>query len=365
LLIKVGAIVIAAAILLGIAGAGCAPPVVEEELELVAAVSDLGKETFDPSVCSDTDAALIVEPYMERFTRIDNNKAVGNVAERWETSADGLTWTFYLRSGIEFHNGDELTAADGKFSLERYMSDASLYGKDWSEIIDRVDTPDNRTVRIHTNGPQPYLLDQLFPARVCGGFIMPKDYIEQNGWDYFQDHPIGSGPFKVIDYVPGDSVTYEAMEDHWRIIPAFDKNSMIIVPEETTRVSLLRKGDVDIISVAVDTALDLAAEGYDTQGTETHFVGLQFYGTQMAEIAGMPIEDARVRRALRLAIPEDEIMEVFFRGKATPGVPIGVAPWIPGVDYEYWVDYAEEKYYYDLEEAKQLLDEAGYADGYH
>jgi peptide/nickel transport system substrate-binding protein len=347
----------------------------QEILELRGLVGDFVSENLDPILLfSGSNVTQTAEPFMERLLVMRNGELVGELAERWETDPDGLSYTFYLRDNVYFQDGvnadgsvepsKKLTAEDVKFSIERYRSETSQYKALVDELISSVEVIDEKTVRIFTNGPQAYFLDYMRGDRNYLFFIMPKDYIEKNGEEYYNKHPIGTGPYKFVQLIPGDSMEYEAWDGYWGTPPDFKKYTMLLVPEEATAVAMLQTGEADIIYTSFDTAMNLKDEGYDIQGVDPSNVALQFFGTQTPQIIGLPTADPRVRLALRLAINQDEIINDFFKGESSVGVPRGVAPWMAGVDYEYWEEYSAGKYYYDPEEARRLLAEAGYPDGF-
>lgn len=342
------------------------PTPTQQPLQLTAVVQDFYREAFDPVLSNSGEyGAQNASAWAEQLIQIDGGKVVGKIAERWEEAPDGLSWTFYIRKGIKFQNGDDLTAADVKFSFERFQNTEGFRQALAKSTFTRIEVVDDYTVRIYTDSRKPYFLYSIFGDVPDLFFIMPKNYIEKNGVEYYNQHPIGSGPYKVVGLVPGDKMEFEAWDGYWGTPPKFHKFTMLLVPEEATAVAMLEKGQADVISrVSFDTAMGLKAKGYDIQGFDPYIASLQFWGTQMPQIAKYPTRDPNVRLALSLAINREEIKQQLFGGEAGPGVPMGVAPWMPGVDYDYWVDYSAKKYVYDPEKAKQLIKEAGYPEGF-
>jgi ABC-type transport system substrate-binding protein len=334
------------------------------DLELVAIVSDLLSENFDPILIRGGDNIdQTLPPMFETLVTIRDGKYVGVLAESWEQAPDQLSWTFHLRKGVKFQNGDDFTAEDVKFSFERYISDECLRQANAKLVFTTVDILDDYTVRINTDGYKPYFMTSLYADQPHLFFIMPKNYIEKNGADYFNQHPIGTGPYKFVQLVSGDRIEYEAWDGYWGSPPAFNKYTMKAVPEETTAVALLQTGDADIVNVGFDNALSLKDQGYNIQSFGPADVNIQFFGTQMPEMVGKPLADPNVRLALRLAVDEESIINDFFAGEVNPPVLRGVTPATLGVDYQYWVDYTANKYHYDPVLAKQLLKDAGYETG--
>ena len=175
---------------------------------LIFAVESLAAQTLDPILEGRPGNAVYQAVMYDSLVGFDLEKGgVGpGVAERWVMSEDGLSWTFHLRAGQIFHNGDPLTAHDVKFSLERQMSPKSLAAAAGSmrRSIKSIDVVDDLTVRVNTNEPQLGLPAALSRAVAPEGSIMPKKYIETVGEEEFRKKPVGSGPWKFVRSVPGD-----------------------------------------------------------------------------------------------------------------------------------------------------------------
>jgi peptide/nickel transport system substrate-binding protein len=285
------------------------------------------------------------------------------IAERWELAPDTLSWIFYIRKGVKFHNGEDLTADDVKFSIERYLA-KDTQQPDVRGAVLSVEKVDDYTVRVYTNGPQPLLLNFLGEANPGEGFVIPKDYVEQHGIDYFERNPVGSGPWKYVRRVQGDFTEYEAAGQQWRQAPTFKTLTVILMPEDTTRVASLKTGEVDAIEVTLEGAIDLERAGLKTFRLDMTTPQVQFHGVFDSRAAGMPITDIRVRQALSLATNRDEIINSFFYGKGLPPMPPYISPGSMDIDAAYWQDYCAKLYRYNLDEAKQLLTAAGYPNGF-
>jgi len=164
------------------------------------------------------------------------------LAEDYSLSEDGLTWTFDVRDDVFFHNGDPVTSADFLYSMEHFQSEDSM--NPWSPYarynFDSHYCPDADTYVYKTVLPEPPL-EMVFASLR----ILPKDYLETNGWDYFKENPIGSGPWEFVEFVSGDHITMTANEDHWRTPPHFETLIQYVVPEEATQVAMLKRGEVD------------------------------------------------------------------------------------------------------------------------
>jgi len=285
------------------------------------------------------------------------------LAEKWEISQDGLSWTFNLRKGIKFHNGTEVTAADVKFSLDRYRGPESMQPPLAIRDIDSVEQVDDYTIRVKTKAVQPFLAYYLTPASSTM-LVTPKAYIEQRGIEYFNQHPIGSGPFRFVSATLGDVSEFEALDTHWARPAAFKKLSVIRVSEETTKAAMLRTGAVDIIDVEIEAADTLEALGFKTRMHSMQNGTLYFFGAYEARGKGLPTQDVRVRKALSMAIDREAIIKDLYKGKAQRGLPAEMMESTSDLDIPYWYDYFGKANAYDPAESKRLLKEAGYPDGF-
>ena len=195
------------------------------------------------------------------------------------------------------------------------------------------------------------------------GIVMPKDYIESKGLEYYMNHPIGVGPYKMVRYSPGDTAKYEAFEQYWRGVPAFKTLALILVPEATTRGAMLKTGEADVVDTDMESAVELERAGLRAYVTSIYTAQVHFNGVHDPMAAGMPLADVRVRQALALAINGEEMGKTLFLGKMGPAMPAFLSENSWDIDVPYWRDYAAKLYRYDPEEAKRLLAEAGYAKG--
>ncbi|MBI2986876.1 MAG: ABC transporter substrate-binding protein [Deltaproteobacteria bacterium] len=329
--------------------------------ELRVAISSFGVEKFEPHRLGTAEGGLVT-PMYDTFTRFDRdgNLAPG-IVERREMAPDGLSWFFSVRKGVKFHNGDDLTARDVAYAYERYASKEAFlsYVRD---MVDRVEVVDKYTVRVYTKGIQIYL--PWISNINTQGLVPPRNYIEKHGSEYFERQPIGSGPFKFVRHVRGDMVEFEALDKHWRQTPAFKRLKLILMPDESTRVAALKTGEVDIIDIGLEAARELEAAGFRTSALNPTLAYVLLYGTYYPEAASLPTADIRVRQALSLAINRDEIRERMFYGRAGPPTPPNLYGKVTDIDMTYWMKYAAKAFRYDLEEAKRLLKEAGYPNGF-
>ena len=223
--------------------------------DLTVALSSFSTETLDPAL-----GGHLVKYYLSMMfdylvgTTLDGQPSKdGGIATRWESSPDYKRWTFYLRKGVKFHNGDELTSEDVKFSIMRNIGPRSTtgYAGPLRTLIQTIETPAPDRVVIVTKDSTLIVPTYLSRSLSTEGMVLPKKYIEQVGDDVFARKPVGSGPYRFVEQVTGSHIKLAAVDNHWRIgTPKYKNMIFKLVPEETTRLALLRRGDVDVADVS-------------------------------------------------------------------------------------------------------------------
>ena len=274
------------------------------------------------------------------------------LAERYEFAPDARSATFWLRPGIKFHNGEPVTVEDVKFSFENYRGAKGdvLKGK-----TERVEIVDNRTVRFHFKEP---FLD--FPmifgtSNVSGaGWIVPAKYYQEVGPDRFKQKPIGAGPYKLVNQETGTKLEFEAFEDYYR--PVYVKHLvMISVPEGTTRVAMLERGEADIMYQVPGELIERLQKNPQMKLAPVLSGSwwLDFPGFQNPQ---NPFHDKRVRQAVSLAVDRQAINEAELGGFGKNS-----GNWINN-DVQYAIEWPV--FERDLAQARKLLQEAGYPNGF-
>ncbi|MCC6943827.1 MAG: hypothetical protein IT335_04570 [Thermomicrobiales bacterium] len=275
------------------------------------------------------------------------------LAESWETVSP-TEWTFSLRSGVTFHNGEPLNAEAVKFTYERYIEpDKPRYGP-IASIVDHAEVIDELTVKLVTKQPNGLFLEMLWEMP-----IVPPGYIGEVGDDGFAAQPIGSGAFKFVEWSTGEKLVLEANADYWNGAPAVQQATFRYMPEVSTRLAALQAGEIDIsMQLPPDAIADV--EGQDslrvTTADSPRMVFFIFFPESPLG-TGEPLQDVRVRRAINHAVNVDSIIENILAGQATR-VSVLYAPQTFGFDPSI------PPFEYDPELAKSLLAEAGFPDGF-
>jgi peptide/nickel transport system substrate-binding protein len=244
---------------------------------------------FDPA-----DVSGIITPFMLLNALHD---AMASLAESWSASEDGLTFDFVLRGGATFHNGDPVTADDVKFSFERYRG--TSYGL-LKDRVASVDIPDPLHVRFKLKQPWPDFLT-FYASATAAGWVVPRKYVEKVGDEGFKKAPVGAGPYKFVSFNPGVELVLEAFEQYWRKPPSVKRLVFKVIPDETTRLAALKRGEVDI---AYSIRGELAGELQHTPGLALKPAVVQgtfclYFPDQWDPKS--PWHDERVRRAASLA----------------------------------------------------------------
>ncbi len=343
----------------GTAGAQAKP-------DLTIALSSFATESLDPPV-----AGHLVKYYLSLMfdylvgTTPDGQLSPnGGIATKWESSADHKRWTFTLRKGVKFHNGDDLTSEDVKFSLERAGGKRSTtgYAGILRTLVASIETPAPDRVVIVTKDPTLIIPNYLSRALSSEGMILPKKYIESVGDDAFARKPVGSGPYKFVEQITGSHIRMTAVDNHWRLgAPKYKTVTIRVVPEETTRIALLRRGEVDVTEISRERVGEVEKEGYPVHFRKEEAI-LSMWWILGPDGMVAPMKDKRVREAMNVAIDRNEIAQSIFAGRAEPAaIPLGLSWSFKEIGLKVTPDMM---YPYDPARAKKLLADAGLANGF-
>ena len=309
---------------------------------------------FDPA-----ETPSLITPYMIYYALHDallkpmpDQPMAPSLAESWSVTEDGLSYSFVLREGVTFHNGEKVTAEDVKFSFERYRGAAK---GPLHERVASVETPDARHITFRLKNPWPDFIT-FYAATTGAGWIVPKRYVEKIGDDSFKKAPVGAGPYRFVSFTPGVELVLEAYEGYWRKSASVKRLVLKVIPEEATRLAALKRGEIDI---AYSIRGELAQELRQTPGLTLKPAVIQatfwLYFPEQWDPKS-PWHDERVRRAARLALDLKTINQALTLGYGhTPG---SIIP----DNFEFFWKPPEPMY--DPAKAKQLLAAAGYPNGF-
>jgi peptide/nickel transport system substrate-binding protein len=241
------------------------------------------------------------------------NKYVPQLAESFRANADSSVYTLKLRPNVKFTDGTPLDAAAVKFNIERFSGPASLLVYFFVQPeIKSVETPDDRTVVINLDGPDPsfpFMLTQPF------GLVVSPTAVKTQGDDDFNLKPVGAGPFKVKSYKPGVSLSLERNPDYWGPRPHLDGIEFTWVADDRARVEALKRGDVDLV---ISLSPVQAAQAFESGATG---FGWLTYGSPIVSMnmrKDFPFADKRLRRAVALALHPETISTRVHQGLSFP-----------------------------------------------
>jgi peptide/nickel transport system substrate-binding protein len=344
-------IVLAFAMVLPVAGCKVKPP-----SEKVLTISYyVPVETLDPPMVSrapDYEFIMNVFNGLVRY-KPGETSVEPDLAERWEISPDGLTYTFYLRTGVKWQRDyGEFTARDVKFTFERVKDPAvkSVYKSDF-DYIETIDVINDYTVKLTLNKPYADFLPAVLAYR--GGYIVCEQAIKDLGEEWSLK-PIGTGAYMVESYVPREEHVFVANPDYFRGKPKIDKAIFKVIPEETVQVMAMVNGEVDYAMIREPEGFNLLKEN-GIPYTATPTFG-RFAAT--VNILRPGVDDVRVRQALAYALNREEFINTVWAGMGTVE---GIWSIIPPGMFGHYEDV--QKYDYDVDKANALLAEAGYPDG--
>src|SRR5262245_59004006 len=281
------------------------------------------------------------------------NAMAPSLAESWSATKDGLAYEFVLRKGTRFHNGVPVTGDDVKFSFERYRGAAAKLLK---ERVAAIEVVDPYRVRFRLKEPWPDFMTHYGSLATGAGWIVPRKYLEKVGDEGFKKAPVGAGPYRFVSFTPGVELVLEAHEQYWRKAPSVKRLILKSVPDEATRLAMLKRGEADIIYLLQG---ELAEEARRTSGLTlrpTPIVSTHWLVFADQWDPKSPWADRRVRLAANHAIHRQAINEALTLGFSRITWSI-----IPASFDFFWQPPA---YAYDVARARRLLAEAGYPKGF-
>ena len=311
--------------------------------------------SLDPIYAGLTGMALL-EQAAQPLMLVDpaTGKLMPNLATSWQASDDGKTWTFHLREGVKFHDGTAFDAEAVKRNFDRFKEPGNIPAYSYlADPIVAVNVVDDLTVNVVTEMPFAPLLRTLATSSFS---IVSPTAIEQAGLQPNErfDTPIGTGPFTFVEWVRGEKITMARNPEYWGDGPYVGEIEFRIVPEDQTRVMMVEAGQADV-------AMYIPAHDAKRLEGNSELQILRLTSTRpMAVTINTrlePMNDVRVRQAINYAIDKEALVNYVLGGAGSISQCVNLTPSVFG----YW---PVGSYEYDLEKARDLMAEAGYANGF-
>ena len=266
------------------------------------------------------------------------------IAEKYEVSEDRRTYTFHLREGVQFHNGETVTAEDVVYSIQRCAAatETGIVQVEAFSVIEDLKAVDERTVSITISEPSNEFISYMTTA------VLPAGYDKQD------TDPVGTGPFKFVSRTAQDSVVLEKFNEYWGTPAQLDKVTLKIMENTDSLMMSLQSGAIDLCAHLTSTQVAQLEKDFNVAEGTMNLVQAMYLNNAVA-----PFDDVRVRQALCYAVDKQEIIDLAFDGY---GSPIGSSMY-PAFG-KYFDDSLTNYYTKDVEKAKALLAEAGYPDGF-
>lgn len=326
--------------------------------------------TLDPAIGYDWQNWSIIKSIFDGLMDYEpgTTKLVPHLAESYQVSADGRTYTFRLRRGVKFHNGREVVAEDFKYSLERVLNPktqspgagfflgiagAEAFQKGQAREVAGIQVVERYTLRITLNKPNAAFLHTM---ALNFSHVVPREEVERAGAD-FGHKPVGTGAFRLREWVLGQRVVLERNPEYFvKGRPLVDQIVFLVGVDPNVALLRLQRGEVDILGDGIPPAR-FSAIMQDPRWRKQVEVGEQLHtGYVTINVRTRPLQDVRVRRALNMAVDKERIVRII-NNRAVPAVQI-LPPLMPGYDRTY------RGYAYDPAGARRLLAEAGYPNGF-
>ena len=372
---KIAAAVVLMTLIVGLTGATSAGAQSESEKDeklvlRIGSTNDIdGFNPFKIVEIPSYEVMGLTYDYLVDFSPKDSSPAPG-LADSWETSEDGLTWTFHLNKDAKWQDGKPVTSEDVAYTFRRILEEKQGLYIDYVRQIEKIETPDKHTVVFETKDPSVQMLSMLV-------YILPKHIWEDVPADEtktFKNSPaIGSGPFQAVEWKEGQSVRLEANPDYFKGAPHIDEIIFQLYDNDDAMVQALKNGEVDYIQ---GIPINLFKSLENQEGIETNSApdpGFTELGFNLYEPSPEVIEefdapktstgnpallDPLVREAINWSIDEEELTQKILQGEGIPGTTL-----VPPVLAKYHLDLNESEIQgFDIERSKQLLEEAGWTD---
>lgn len=328
-------------------------------------------ESLDPASTTDGESSRITKQIYESLLEFDKEsfEVLPGLAHDWEVSEDGLSYTFYLEEGVTFHDGTEFNAEAVKVNFERWADPDheyafaddgyvySMYGTmfggflgDENHVVEEINVVNDHEIEFVLSQPLGFFLQNMamtyFP-------ITSPAALEEYG-PAINENPVGTGPFEFVSWAKDDSIVLDKFDDY-RIegLPKLDRVVFEVIPDNAARLIALRSGEIDIMDgLNPDDAAGVEAdEGLELYERAENNIGYVGFNVQKE-----PFDNKDLRHAVSHAIDKEAIAEALYAGYATPA-SVPLPPSYMGYNDEV------ESFAYDPDTARELLEDAGYADG--
>lgn len=305
--------------------------------------------------------SLVTEDLSKPATDVSLPPLKGGLAEKWDVSADGKTYTFYLRKGVKFHDGELFNAQAVDFNIRRvwdkkfpYYDARSSIGLHTWQALKEIKIVDDSTIQLILDRPFEPFLRMIAQGSMGTASIMSPAALKKYGQDQVGEHPTGTGPFKFVERVRGQKIVLARNEEYWGQKAYLDRVIFRPLPEAASRVTALQTGEADLIAVPPPDSVDqLKSKGFDViMGTVPHvwYLAMNFKDPIISK-------DVRVRQAIAMAIDREGMAKNLLKDTATAAYSIQS----PANEA---FDPAFKDYAYDPDKAKKLLADAGFPNGF-
>src|SRR5215510_4162299 len=348
-------ITLASMVLLGVSLLAPADLVAQSRDETVIYGLQSDVQTWDPPNSVLRESIILGYNVFDHLAARDlkTGKVGPSLAVSWK-SLDDTTWEVKLRRGVKFHDGTPFGAKDVKATFDRVLNpENKLTARGNHAKIKSVEVVDDATVRFKSDGPYP-----LFVERLTAQVMQSEKVIKEKGHEWMQENPIGTGPYKLVRWSKKQEHVLIRNEDYWGPKPAFKNVRVRIIPEQATQIAELMSGGVDIIKAVPPDQMNVINKSGQARTTTSPILRTAFLQLDQAGRSGAnPFQDRRVRLAANLAVDIDAIIKHVLNGlgdrTATTVNPMA-----------FGFDPSIKPYKQDLAQAKKLLAEAGYPNGF-
>ncbi len=322
-------------------------------------------KTANPILTTDTASGRIQDMMFNSVMTVSPSDVSpqGELAEKFDIASDGITYTFNLRDGVQWQDGQPFTSADVKFTYDTHMNpdSGSARTSELTERVASIDATDDKTVTVKLKEPNAAFLVSNMIYNIVPQHILkdvaPKDLAQDAFSTGQKGRTIGTGAFMFNEWVKDDHITLDKNPNYWKGAPNLDKWIYKVVPDQNTAVQQVKTGELDYASVPASSVQDLKSRN-DLNVVTYDTFSFTFFSYQLDPAKSKLFQDKEVRQALMYALDRKSMVEAILFGYGT--VAVGT---MPVLSWAYNPDGITNKYPYDVKKANDLLDSAGWAKG--